>query len=169
MSNFAANYSGAEHRVLSSTFDTPSGQTEVHKNHPQTHQPYPATTAHFGKCAYVGESDSNCAGSVVSKQLFPALIIPSSTRAASPLPFINRTSPQPAMPDFVNKKIHDNVVNENLKLTHELAASQQETELAKKACRDLAAWAYNERERLMRELAATEEKTPVIKTEVEED
>ncbi|KAF7443999.1 hypothetical protein A1F94_010092 [Pyrenophora tritici-repentis] len=41
--------------------------------------------------------------------------------------------------DFVdNKEVYENVVNENLMLTRELAVSQQETERAKKACRDLA-------------------------------
>ena len=67
------------------------------------------------------------------------------------------------MTEFVDKEIHNDVVKQNRKLASELAVSQQETKRVKKACRELAVWAYNERERLMRELASVVAKTPAIK------
>lgn len=132
---------------------------------------YPEATLCYGKCTYMADTIFGEDLSSKYKQDTSYIDLPFPSRRVSLKSPNTTVGPQRDIRGYVTQASQYTSLDHVRKLELELATAKKQIERAEKACRDLAVWTYNERERLLRELAEAKSvrvpEVPEVRTEME--
>ena len=112
---------------------------------------YPAATAHYGECAYMIDQYPSSEHNHWRESL-PAPGSRFAHLSASPHS-VNAYTASKDRSGRIPREEHERVINQNLQLARDIQKARDDAKRANEAVRDLAAWAYHERDRLIRQLA----------------